>query len=59
LDKQKNAAGGRAAKTSPLAAEGPIEPAGMAPLLQKLIAQYAATGLPPAYLPKAECSSHE
>jgi len=26
----------------------------VAPLLQKLIAQYAATGLPPAYLPKAE-----
>jgi hypothetical protein len=24
----------------------------MAPLLQKLVAQYAATGLPPAYLPK-------
>ena len=60
LDKQKNASGGRAAKASPLAAEGPIEPAGMAPLLQKLIAQYAATGLPPAYLPKAERdSSHE
>jgi hypothetical protein len=26
----------------------------MAPLLEQLIAQYAATGLPPAYLPKAE-----
>jgi hypothetical protein len=24
----------------------------MAPLLQKLIQQYAVTGLPPAYLPK-------
>jgi hypothetical protein len=53
LDKQKNASGGRAARTSPLAPQGPIEPGGMAPLLQKLIAQYAATGLPPAYLPKA------
>jgi len=53
LDKQKNASGGRAARSSPLAPQGPIEPAGMAPLLQKLIAQYAATGLPPAYLPKA------
>ena len=30
----------------------------MAPLLRKLIAQYAATGLAPAYLPKDECS-HE
>ena len=28
----------------------------MAPLLHKLIAQYAATGLPPAYLPKDECN---
>jgi hypothetical protein len=26
----------------------------MAPLLRKLIAQYAATGLVPAYLPKDE-----
>ncbi|MGH7897450.1 MAG: IS481 family transposase [Candidatus Binatia bacterium] len=31
----------------------PIEP-GIAPLLEKLIADYAATGLPPAYLPKEE-----
>jgi putative transposase len=30
------------------------EDRGMAPLLHKLIAQYAATGLPPAYLPKDE-----
>ena len=28
--------------------------AGMAPLLAKLMAQQAATGLPPAYLPKDE-----
>jgi hypothetical protein len=28
----------------------------MAPLLRKLIAEYAATGLPPAYLPKDECT---
>ena len=25
---------------------------GIAPLLEKLMAEYAATGLPPAYLPK-------
>lgn len=31
----------------------------MAPLLHKLIAQYAATGLPPAYLPKDECDPNE
>ena len=28
--------------------------AGIAPLLKKMIADYAATGLPPAYLPTAE-----
>lgn len=29
-------------------------PTGMAPLLKELMADYAATGLPPAYLPKGE-----
>lgn len=29
---------------------------GVAPLLRKLMSEYAATGLPPAYLPKDECS---
>jgi transposase InsO family protein len=53
LDKQRNAGGRRAARMTPLALT-PIAPAGMAPLLEKLIAQYAATGLPPAYLPKDE-----
>ena len=55
LDKRKNAQGGRAAKGSPLdkpAAAVPPAPSSMAPLLQKLIQQYAITGLPPAYLPK-------
>ena len=55
LDKTKNAQGGRAAKGSPMdkpaAAVSPA-PSSMAPLLQKLIQQYATTGLPPAYLPK-------
>ena len=31
---------------------------GIAPLLKELMAEYAATGLPPAYLPKGE-SKHE
>jgi putative transposase len=53
LDKQRNAAGRRAARLTPLPT-APIAPAGLAPLLEKLIAQYAATGLPPAYLPKDE-----
>ena len=55
LDKQKNAQGQRAAKGSPIdraAGTVPPAPCGMAPLLQKLIQQYATTGLPPAYLPK-------
>ena len=29
----------------------PLPSSGMAPLLRQLIADYAATGLPPAYLP--------
>lgn len=53
LDKQRNAGGRRAARLTPLPT-APIAPAGLAPLLEKLIAQYAATGLPPAYLPKDE-----
>ena len=56
LDKTKNAQGQRAAKSSPLApsAVPAPAPATMAPLLQKLIKDYATTGLPPAYLPKDE-----
>lgn len=42
---------------APLAAV-PAAPTGVAPLLQKLIAQYAATGLPPAYLPQAQREEH-
>jgi putative transposase len=58
-DKHKNAEGRRRSK-QPLVGLMPSsrpEPAGngMAPLLRKLIAEYAATGLPPAYLPKDEC----
>jgi len=53
LDKHRNATGRRATRVAPVAAT-PIPPTGMAPLLAQLLAQYAATGLPPAYLPKAE-----
>jgi putative transposase len=60
LDKRKNAQGQRAAKGSPLdrplAAVSPA-PSSMAPLLQKLIQQYATTGLPPAYLPKQQSNT--
>ena len=56
LDKNKNAQGQRAAKASLLAQPAAPVPAPttMAPLLQKLIKDYATTGLPPAYLPKDE-----
>ena len=54
-DKSKNAEGLRRVLDKP---ETPIplsvEKHGMAPLLKDLMAQYAATGLPPAYLPKGE-----
>lgn len=56
LDKNRNASGRRrrlqAVESSPPAAE-PVPSSGMAPLLAELLAEYAATGLPPAYLPKA------
>jgi hypothetical protein len=56
LDKAKNADGRRRRK-EPI--DSSVEPqktasSAMAPLLRKLIAEYAATGLPPAYLPKDE-----
>jgi putative transposase len=58
LDKARNAQGLRRALASP-DEPAPAPPAqesspGMAPLLKKLLADYAATGLPPAYLPKDE-----
>jgi putative transposase len=53
LDKTKNAEGERR-RLAPLGPPEPVAPAppGIAPLLRKLMADYAATGLPPAYLPK-------
>ena len=54
VDKRKNAEGLRAPRTSALAAPPPASPTGMAPLLQKLIRQYATTGLPPPYLPQPQ-----
>jgi transposase InsO family protein len=59
-DKTRNASGRRRAlppvATTPVAAEpASVPPArGMAPLLERLIDRQAATGLPPAYLPKDE-----
>jgi transposase InsO family protein len=53
-DKKKNAQGLRAAKIPALACSAPLGSPGLAPLLQKIIRQYALTGLPPAYLPKTD-----
>lgn len=50
LDKTKNADAKRRALESATATT-PAEESGIAPLLQKLMADYAATGLPPAFLP--------
>jgi transposase InsO family protein len=56
LDKQQNASGRRrriAPPTTAGEASSPSPPpSGVAPLLAELLRQYAATGLPPAYLPK-------
>jgi transposase InsO family protein len=53
LDKQRNADGLRRALGAVAAAPPPApKPAGMAPLLRKLMDTHRATGLPPAYLPK-------
>jgi hypothetical protein len=55
LDKHRNAQGQRAAKAPALGSAPTIPPPSTpAPLLQKLLKDYAATGLPPAYLPKDE-----
>jgi putative transposase len=55
VDKERNADRRRRALADPAAAAGlpasaPPAP-GIAPLLRQLMAEYAATGLPPAYLP--------
>ncbi len=56
-DKKKNAEGLRAPKVPPVRSHPPAGSSGMAPLLQKIIQQYATTGLPPAYLPKDEITA--
>lgn len=58
-DKHKNADGRRRRKEPLTDAAPQSHEDGMAPLLRKLISDYAATGLPPAYLPKDECAQDE
>ena len=50
LDKSANADGQRRALTAIGPDLTPLPPTGIAPLLQRMLADYAATGLPPAYL---------
>jgi transposase InsO family protein len=54
LDKAKNADGIRRPRAALSPDPGPTRPSGIAPLLQKQMAEYLATGLPPAYIPKEE-----
>ena len=63
-DKAANAKGARRRKepvgeAAATLGQEPAESAPMAPLLRKLIAEYAATGIPPAYLPKDEITPHQ
>lgn len=61
LDKRANADAQRRTRAAPPAGPGPLaDRAGdqpMAPLLRKYLAEYAATGLPPAYIPKDEAAN--
>jgi len=57
LDKARNAEGVRRPLEPPAApapSSSPSEPPGIAPLLRHLMAEYAATGLPPAYVVKED-----
>lgn len=60
IDKQKNANGMRRPLKDSGAANYPVEikqSEQVAPLLQQMLSDYSATGLPPAYLPKTESLS--
>jgi len=59
LDKSANADGQRRSRT-PTQSEQPVgnQKNPLPPLLRKLLADYAATGRPPAYLPKPDPESH-
>jgi transposase InsO family protein len=60
VDKKKNAEGPRALRTPAISPSAPVAPPGIAPLLAKILHQYALTGLPPAYLPNLKNpSDHE
>jgi putative transposase len=52
IDKTANAEALRR-MLEPVSSTPAPEPSGIAPLLKQMIADYAATGLPPAYLPNS------
>jgi len=54
VDKARNAEGVRRPVQTPSPGVAAGEPVGIAPLLRQLMAEYAATGLPPAYIPKED-----
>ncbi len=54
LDKTRNADAVRQAIEPPSSEDIPAPAPGIAPLLKKLMADYAATGLPPAYVPQED-----
>jgi len=57
LDKAANADGQRR-RLDPVGKDlSPLPPTGLAPLLRELLAEYAATGMPPAYLSSGECAA--
>jgi hypothetical protein len=57
LDKSANADGQRRRLTAVSTELSPLPSTGVAPLLRELLAEYAATGLPPAYLSSVEDTS--
>ena len=57
LDRHRNADGRRRTIAPREPASAIVTEAGVAPLLRKLMTEYAATGLPPAYLPKDDRST--
>ena len=57
LDKSANANGRRRRLTPVTADLSPLQPTGMPALMIELLADYAATGVPPAYLPTTDKES--
>ncbi len=59
LDKSENASGKRRMLEQPTVKNDKNKtPVGIAPLMQNLLADYAATGLPPTYIPKDSSSTN-